>query len=388
MQAQGLCVPRRRKLDSDDLYETIHRLGFVQLDTIACVERAHHMILFSRSECYKPADLKHLAESERRLFEHWTHDASLIPMEFYPHWHHRFDKAKQSIKHPNWQKRLGPKPRQTIRQVRKHIEAHGPTMSRDFEKPDGPRKSWWGWAPTKTALEYSWRTGDFAVAGRENFHKIYDLAERIIPSDLRNVRPSREETTDWKCRQAINRLVFANAKEIKSFWETCETTEVRDWLQKEQDRSLVQVNVECADGSLRPAFASRDIEEQLETVPCAPSGLRLINPFDPVVRDRARSLYLFGFNYRIEIFVPALQRQYGYYVFPILDGDRFVGRIDLKAHRKEDRLEVKGLWWEDGIKIGEGRIGRLRKELQKVAKFSGVSEVDTPKKLNHLRYSS
>ncbi|WP_321336040.1 DNA glycosylase AlkZ-like family protein [Breoghania sp.] len=375
---QGLSMQPRNRLSPDQLYALIEKLGFVQLDSIQTVERAHHHILHSRSQCYRPADLKRLHEREGRLFENWTHDASVIPAPFYGYWKHRFarDGARLMERFTRWQR---DEFAHVLEDVRAHIEANGPTMARDLGNESGPKKrneGWWEWHPTKTALEYLWRTGDLAVVRRQGFQKVYDLSERAIPAEHFGAQVSHEAFVDWACASAIDRLGFATPSEIAGFWDLIELDEARKWCARALERrDLIEVGVENADGSARGALARPDIEAAIAAPPEPPSRLRVLSPFDPLIRDRARTERLFGYRYRIEIFVPEPKREYGYYVFPLMEGDRLVGRIDMKHHRKEGELRVAGLWWEPGMRKSAGRADKLEAELDRIRAFTGAEQV-------------
>ncbi|MGR3702472.1 MAG: winged helix-turn-helix domain-containing protein [Paracoccaceae bacterium] len=362
---------------SAGLSALIERLGFVQLDSIATVERAHHMILFARRPAYRPADLDRLLERERALFEHWTHDAAVIPMGFYPHWKLRFARDAQTLRGP-WQRWQKQDFLARTAAVRDHVARHGPVCSADL-RGDAPRKSggWWDWHPDKTALEYLWRCGDLAVTKRAGFQKFYDLAERVIPASLRMAAPDPGATVDWLCAAALDRLGFATPGEIAAFWATVTPAEARGWCH-DQARAgqLIEIAVQAADGTHRHAFARPDVMEAATNAPDPTGRLRVLSPFDPALRDRKRAERLFGFHYRIEVFTPAAKRQFGYYVFPLLEGSRLVGRIDMKAHRNDGVLRVTALWPEAGIAWGKGRQARLEAELDRVARFAGCDRVD------------
>ena len=359
----------------DDLSSLIRSLGFVQLDSVNTVERAHHMILFSRAPKYEREWLDELHRERRDIFEHWTHDASLLPMEFYPHWHHRFKKAKERLKHPNWQQRIGDDPEKTIRKVRARIRKEGEVSTRHFD--DKGAGGWWGWGPSKTALEYLWRAGELAIARRDGFEKVYDLAERVIPDELRKARPTRRQTVDWACEMALARLGFATPTELAKFLDLIEIAEAKDWAKRAAKRGdIEEVAITGADGSHRHVFASADIEDLIGRLPPPHEGMRFLSPFDPAIRERKRASQLFGFDYTIEIFVPEKKRKYGYYVLPLMEGDRFIGRADLKVHREEDRLEVKGFWPEDGVKMTKARIAATQDALEELARFTGVSRIE------------
>ena len=354
----------------------IQKLGYVQLDSIKIIERAQHHILYSRHSGYRPRHLDRLQAKAPALFEHWTHDSSLIPLEFYPHWRHRFAKGKANVE--AWHSR-GVDAR-VLKTVRDHIEAKGASRARDFAHLGGRTGPWWGWGPAKAALEYLWRTGSLAVLNREGFEKIYDLAERAIPAHLREARPSRGETLDWACNAALDRLGAATSRMIADFWGHASIPEAAKWIEAEKKKGrLIDVTLEAAPG-LRgfAAVARPDIETQIAQLPQPTSRLRVLSPFDPVLRDRVRLERIFGFDYTIEIFVPGPKRKYGYYVFPLLEGARFVGRIDMKAERAKDQLAVKALWMEPRLSLSKARKTKLERELKRQAKLGDVRDIVFP----------
>ncbi len=385
LNRQGLGHAPQGPFDANKLYALIHQLGYVQLDSINTVERAHHMILHSRADGYTYAHLKELHETRKTLFEHWTHDACLIPCEFYPYWHQRFQAAKQNRKSPKWCQRLGPNGIKTITTVRKRIKKEGPLMSRDFE--DKGQGAWWGWGPSKTALEHLWRTGELAITRREGFQKVYDLTERTISETDRTPKPTLAQTIDWKCTEALKRLGTATPREIAAYWQSISVKQADAWVKKNMGRTLIETMSEMADGEMRAGVAFASLRTELAGLTTPPTRLRFLSPFDPVLRDRKRALRLFGFDYRIEVFVPEAKRQYGYYVLPILEGTKLTGRADLKVHRKEGRLEMKGLWLEPGIKLGTGRKTAIRQALARLARFTGATQVDADAALQHAKAS-
>jgi uncharacterized protein YcaQ len=259
------------------------------------------------------------------------------------------------------------------------IRAEGPLTSADVGK-DEKRGSggWWDWHPSKTALEYLWRSGALHVVGREGFRKRYDLTERALeklPEPIPHP-PEEEAAIDWCCSNALDRLGFATHGELASFWDHVTPAEAKDWVGRELALGkLEEIGVEGADGVIRPAVA-RPVLFDDPALQLQPSNrLRVLSPFDPALRDRRRAARLFGFEYRIEVFVPESQRRFGYYVFPILQGERLVGRVDMKAFRDADALRVRALWPEAGCRWGRGRHRALEAELERVKRLAGVSHV-------------
>lgn len=374
----GLGTPPSGKATGADLLEVIDALGFVQLDSINTVARAHDMILFARRARYRCPDLPRLYGCRGTLFEHWTHDAAVIPMAYYHHWHLRFQRDAERLK-KQWSAARREGFVAQFDEVLTHIRDNGPCGSsdvgRDEKKGSG---GWWDWHPSKTALEYLWRSGALTVIGRDGFQKRYDLTERVIDETLLNdnARPDPEETIDWLCNGALDRLGFATSGELAGFWATASPAETRDWCNRAQSRGEIeQVRILCADGRERMSFARPDTVEQATQLPSAPARMRCLSPFDPALRDRARTERLFGFHYRIEVFVPAAKRKYGYYVFPLLEGDRLVGRIDMKAHRDQGELRVKALWPEAGVAWSPARHRRLEAELDRIARLANVERI-------------
>ena len=362
----------------NDLLTLIKRLGFVQLDSINTVARAHDMILYSRRPTYRSENLTRLYQGQNTLFEHWTHDAAMIPMAYYPHWHLRFRRDAKALKARwrNW-RRDGYEAR--FETVLAHVRDHGPCCSSDVGK-DEPKTSggWWDWHPSKTALEYLWRSGALAVTGRKGFRKYFDLSERVIDTALLDAdsQPTEQASVNWLCNAALDRLGFATARELAAFWDTIPTAEAREWCAGQlASGALTEVDITGHDGTPRRCIARPDVREQAETVDQPPGRIRVLSPFDPTLRDRNRAQMLFGFHYRVEMFVPAAKRQYGYYVFPLLYRDRLIGRIDMKARRDEGILAVRALWPERTARWSPAKTAMLEAELTRVARFTGLDSV-------------
>jgi uncharacterized protein len=371
---QGLAEPPGRALGKDGLLRLIHDLGFVQVDSIATVERAHHQILFSRNQTYRREHLTDLLEKDGELFENWTHDASIIPSAFYRYWKHKFVREHAAILE-RWRRWQGEGFEASFEKTYDRIAAGGAVLSRELKNADHESGGWWNWHPNKTALEYLWRTGKVAIARRENFQKVYDLSERVLPKHHHEPEVDHDAFVDWACRSALTRLGFATHGEIAAFWDLVSPDEAKAWVDA-HGAELRPILVEpAAGGRPRASHAFANFPDELDNVPEPPGRLRVLSPFDPLVRDRNRTERLFGFFYRIEVFVPEPKRQYGYYVFPLLEADRLIGRIDMKADRKAGQLAVRKLWLEPGIRGSAGRLERLEAELARLARFTGVEEV-------------
>ncbi|MEO1552465.1 MAG: crosslink repair DNA glycosylase YcaQ family protein [Pseudomonadota bacterium] len=369
LSGQGLAETPTGRLDLEAL---IHKLGFVQLDTIQVVARAHHHILWSRNQNYREPLLNHHLAKHRLVFEHFTHDASVLPMEFYPYWQRQFRRLEAKVR--KWEWHRGMLDADGRNAIKDRIRVEGPLCTKAFDTKVEGEKKMWARPPHKLALDYMWYAGELSTSHRENFTKFYDLSERVIPDHHLSNVPSDQAQIDWLCRNALDRLTFGSEGDIQRFWDAVSNVEAKAWVAACVDQ-LVPVEIETADRSVLNAWATRDIETRLETAPAATARLRILNPFDPATRDRTRLNRLFGFDYTIEMFVPAAKRKWGYYVYPLLEGDRFVGRIEIKADRKAGKLRVINLWPEPKIKWTRARALKLTAELARMARFVGLQNV-------------
>ena len=356
-----------------DILEIIKKLGFVQLDSIRNVTRAHHHILWSRNQSYREPVIEHLLAKERSIFEHFTHDASVLPMEYYPMWTRQFIRLEAHFSRSDAYRKA--KQNGDHEAIKKRIQTEGPLSTHAFDSKILGKKEMWDRPPHKRALDHMWYAGELATSHRSNFIKYYDLRERVIPQQHLTGNSTDSDQLDWLCRNALNRLGFAMAGEIARFWGAASATEVKRWLVGVSDQ-LETVEIETAAGARVKCFAPSNLEALLNDAAQPTSRLRIINPFDPVARDRDRLLRLFDVDYRIEIFVPPAKRKWGYYVYLLLEGDRFVGRIELKSGRKKGALEVRKFWAENGVTWTSARADKLDAELGRLALLVDAQSVD------------
>ncbi len=378
LQAHGLIRSRDRRPTRRSLQREIEALGFVQVDAIQVLERAHHLILRARCRGYRPVHLKRLLEEDRSLFEHWTHDAAVIPTSFLPWWTYRF--AEFAERRRARMARRAKRARDfeaLLRDVRQRIEREGPLRSSAFETPpDHPAGSFWNWKPAKLALEYLWRTGELAISGRDGFHKQYDLFERVHPKRAACPPLSLEAYLDWAIPEALERLGVATPAELAGFWGGISANQAKTWCRQAlTEGRLVEVETFQGDAE-RPALAVAlpDLPRRIARLREPADEVRLLCPFDPLIRDRVRAARLFGFDYRFEGFVPAAKRRHGYYVMAILDGGELVGRFDPRLDRSDHVLEVRRLRWERGQRT-PARRERLQVALDELAVDLGADRV-------------
>ncbi len=318
----------------------IQRFGYLQLDTVAVAgARSHAIVLASRLAGFDPAVGEELLRPGAPIFEYWGHEASWIPLELYPAFEFR---RREYRHHPWWGDLVGQHP-EVARRLRRRIREEGPLRSVDMEGEGG--RGWWDLKVAKKVASALWSSGELAIRERRGFQRTYDLAERVIPEELRTRPLPRRDGLEALLLKALDGHGWAATGTLASTWRLGNR---RRELAAALHRLAEQGEVEaCAlenpggrptPGWIRPA--DRELAARLERArPRRDRGV-LLSPFDPLLWDRSRVRRLFGFEQMLEIFKPAPKRIYGYYCLPVLAGERLVARLDLKADRKRGRLEV------------------------------------------------
>jgi uncharacterized protein YcaQ len=228
-------------------------------------------------------------------------------------------------------------------------------------------------------LDYLWRIGELYIIGRKNFQKIYDLTWRAMPAHDALPQVGEDEHVEWACTSALERLGTATASEIADFWRAVKLPRVREWLgDAVRDGRVVRVQIVSEKGTEKPrsAYALPDVRRMLRRLGEAPPQMRLLCPFDPVLRDRKRLKRLFEFDHTFEGFVPPSKRRFGYYVMPVLRGEKLVGRVDPKFHRDKAVLRIQKVWWEPQIKVDTRLKRELEAACQRLASFLGAERVE------------
>lgn len=319
---------------------TIARTGVLQIDSVNVLQRAQYMPLYSRMGPYDIDLLRRASEQDpRRVVEYWAHVAAFMPVELWPHMQHRM-RTYRDLGHA-W---TGlPERLELVDSLLAEITDRGASTPRDLDSGLPPKKVHWGWnwSDTKQALEYLFLAGRLAVAGRnQHFERLYDLPERVIPRAILDVpEPTAAESARELVRRAAMSHGVSTTKGLLDYYRMHQALARPAIRELVESGELLAVNVE---GWPRPAYLHRDAAQ-----PRGMNARTLLSPFDPVVWERDRTEHLFGFRYRIEIYVPEPQRVHGYYVLPFLLGDLLVGRVDLKADRKTRALLVLGAYAED-----------------------------------------
>ena len=327
----------------------IRRFGYLQLDTV-CVAgaRSHSIVLLSRLQGLDPTVGEELLRPGAPLFEYWGHEASWIPLELYPAFEFR---RREFRRHPWWGDLLSEHPK-VATELRRRIREEGPLRSASLEKRSS--RGWWDLGLVKRVATALWSSGELAICERRGFQRTYDLAERVIPDDLRRRPLSTSDAHAVLLLTALDGHGWATTGTLAATWRLRNRkVELIAALRRLQEEgSVIPCALASAErsptmGWIRPA--DRELAARLEAARPRPDRGVLLSPFDPVLWDRARVTRLFGFDALLEIFKPAPQRQYGYYCLPVLAGEHLVARLDLKADRRQGRLHVVSAHFESAF---------------------------------------
>ncbi|MBL7716696.1 MAG: YcaQ family DNA glycosylase [Bdellovibrionales bacterium] len=365
LYAQGLTTPAPF---GSSIPSALDHLGYVQIDTISVVERAHHHTLWSRIPSYQPQHLEDAVRS-KQILEYWSHAAAYLPMHAY-----RFTlpRKKQIEKEGHWHRR----DRGEMKMVLDRIRAEGPLRSADFEKPKGAKSGpWFDWKPSKRALEQLFMEGKLMVIGRQGFQKIYDLTERSLPAGIDTRFPTDSERARHLIETTLKAQGIATAREIIYLRRNVLPLVTAELKKGVHEGRLIPLQLE---GSEDPYFAWKEtFESWLRSAP-KPGLTQILSPFDSLVIQRKRVKNFFGMDYFIECYIPEPKRKFGYFCLPVLQGDRLVARLDAKSDRANKNLIIRSLHWEKGEKKNAD-IPSLRKALVQFATFNGCEKISGKK---------
>lgn len=371
LAAQGLDARPRRRATKADVLAAIRRMGALQIDTIQVVARSPYLVLWSRLGDYEPRWLEELL-AEGALFEYWAHEACFLPVESYPLFRHRMmDAGSMGWKYS----RALMEKRDEVERLLATIRERGPVRSADFERTDGKPGGWWEWKPEKRMLESLFTAGELMIARRENFQRVYDLRERVLPGWDDARLPPREEVDRALVLDSVRALGLARGRWVADYFRMPKRGTPQVAARLADEGALLRVEVE---GWSEPAYLHPDHRETAERAAAGEIRPRLttvLSPFDPLVWDRARGSELFGFDYRLECYTPAPKRRYGYFVLPVLRRGALVARLDPKAHRREGVFEVRALYLEPGVRVTRGLVDDLARALRECASWHGTPEV-------------
>lgn len=345
---------------------TIEHLGYVQIDTISVIQRAHHHTLWNRNPKYKLSHIDDLM-ANKSIFEYWSHAAAYLPMKDYRYSLPRKHAIKSGIEN-HWYERKT----HLMNEILKRIDSEGPLMAKDFESK-GKNNGDWQTKPTKQALENLFIEGELMVHSRKNFHKVYDLTEKVLPVNINKSVPTDEEYA----RFLITRYLQANGlgqlpeiiyllKNVKAQVEIA----LKEMLKAEE---LVKVQVENKE------YYSLASSLELLNKKLNSTQLKILSPFDNLLIQRKRTKELFGFDYLLECYVPQAKRKFGYFVLPILWKGSLQARMDCKADRKTGVLHIYNLVLEPSLKKIDAFALALNKELEVFMQFNNCHKIQLHK---------
>lgn len=369
LAAQGFGIRHPDRPSTTHLGKTLGRLGLFQIDSVNVLTRAHYLPAFSRLGCYDRKLLDRAAwgaRRHRRLFEYWAHEASLLPLDLHPLLRWRMARAERGEIGYQALKRFAAERRPEAQAVLDRITAEGPMAAADFE--NGSSKSgWWEWSHTKHALEWLFWSGRITTATRRgSFARIYDLPDRVLPKAVLDLpTPDAASAQRALIERSARALGVATAADLRDYYRLKPEEADHAIAAQAEAGMLVPVRVE---GWSQKAWMHRDAR-----LPRRVRGAALLAPFDPLIWERSRAERLFGFRYRIEIYVPREKRTHGYYVLPLLMDESLVGRVDLKADRQAGALLAHRIALEPGAPAGT--MERLAIELDRMAAWLGLDIV-------------
>ncbi|MDT0629329.1 DNA glycosylase AlkZ-like family protein [Alteromonas sp. W364] len=372
LQTQGLARKPAFSKGLQGTLQAIEHLGYVQIDTISVIERAHHHILWSRVPDYQPSYLNELV-ANKQVFEYWYHAAAYLPMRDY-----RFAlPAMEDVRNNKNRYYNGTDP-SLLKSILARIEQHGPTRLRDIEKQNENTGDWWNMGPSRRAFERLFMQGDIMICAREGMEKVFDLRERCLPDNIDLSMPSVEEYAKYLFENTMKAHGIFTKKQLLHL-KTGKP--IRDAMQAIIDTKLRSGEIESIQNKNHPD-TYHHIENKAASLRFQ-NTVKVLSPFDNVLIHRDRLNALFGFDYKLECYVPPAKRQYGYFTLPVLFGDRFVARIDCKAHRKLKQLEVISLHLENGQLASSnnempGFMPKLIAELERFAKFNNCDSIKYP----------
>ena len=368
LAAQGFGAKRPAQSGRVQLRGVLNRIQLHQIDSVNVLARAHYLPAYSRLGAYDRSDLDRLAwgpKRERRLFEYWAHEASLLPFDLQPSLRWRMAAADRGDAGWGRMRAYATERRSEAMAVLDRIRAEGPLAASDFEAHKG-QPGWWEWSDTKRMLEWLFWAGHITTGTRRgSFERVYDLTERVIPAEVL----ARPTPTDADAhRDLIERAAAAHG--------IATSRDLRDYFRQSPGDSAAAIQALAEEGVLIPvdvpgwrhAWLHRDARR-----PRKIEARALLAPFDPLIWTRDRAERLFGFRYRIEIYVPAEKRQHGYYVLPFLLGDRLVARVDLKADRQASCLRAQSIHLEPDAPGHTPEA--LQAELESMAGWLGLDRV-------------
>ena len=364
LDRQGLTQNTPFGTGKDAVLHAVEHLGYVQIDTLSMVERAHHHTLWTRIPDFQTDYLEDLVE-ERKVFEYWFHAASYLPMQDFRY------VLPQMLTIKRGESRYYNADPKVMEYVTDTIRNEGPKRARDFENESHKAGSWWNWKPAKLALERLFMQGDLMISGRSGMQKTYDLAERVLPSFVDTTEPTPLELAEYLVKTNLRAYGFTTVKQITHLRKGNDLKkDVHEILQNMlEENRISKVRIDGGNS----VFVTNDLLEK--TSGRTNSNVWLLSPFDNSIIHRDRIKQIFDFDFRLECYTPKEKRQYGYFCLPILFGDQFIGRVDCKAHRKEKKFELIHLHIENHTIASEVWLAPFVETVKRFAVFNGCESL-------------
>lgn len=372
LKAQGLVDPSFLK-GKEGAFSIIDQLGYLQIDTLNVVARSHHHTLWSRSPDYQEKFLNQLLETDKLIFEYWSHAASYLPMKDY-----RFTLPSKKL-YADGKSHWFAQDKKMNKYVLDRIKAEGALQSKDFEfKRDAPG-NWYNWKPAKQALEQLFMEGKLMVASRQNFQKIYDLSERIVPSSIDVSMPSKNEFASYLIKKTIQANAVVNESEIGYLRRGLKEVIAKEIKKMLKNGELLTVGIESAKETYLTTPATllsleKSSDSKLKR-PKPVKNIHFLSPFDNAIIQRKRLNRLFGFDYNIECYLPELKRKFGYWCLPVLYNNKFVARFDPKADRATKTFYIKSIHFEADFLKNEDFNEIFAEKLKAFAAFNSCSKI-------------
>lgn len=388
VHAQGLGQSLGRKSEPglEEIYETIERVGWVQIDTLQVVNRAHYLTLWSRLGSYDTSLLDKLLfddgntspDNRRQLFEYWAHAACIIPLTLYPCFLPRMRSYRQGTNpsYRNWA--ADPAKQKLVADLLSAIRERGGSRPADFRTGKRSPKSWWNWDETKVAMEHLYNIGELAIANRKNFQRIYDIRDRVLPDWVDKSEPPAAAAHKQLLEMSMRALGVCAPDQVGSYFKLT-PKEARPFVRELiDDGTFIRIQGELADGEAHELLVHR---EHLPLLDAAADGaLRVrrttfLNHFDSLFRARGRDRAFWGFHQKLECYTPEPKRVWGYFCLPILNKRQLVGRFDPKMERRTGLLRIKALYLEPGVRPSDRLAASVARAMRDFMRFHDATDL-------------
>ena len=370
----------------EDVYAAIERVGWVQIDTLQVVNRAHYVTLWSRLGSYDTSLLDRLLfddgntspDNNRRLFEYWAHAACIIPLTLYPYLLPRMRSYREgdNRSYRNWL--ANAEKQQFVKDVYAAVRERGGSRAADFRTEKRAPGTWWNWDDAKVSLEHLYNIGELAIANRVNFQRIYDIRDRVLPSWVNREEPTEEKALKHLLEISMRAFGVCTPEQVGSYFKL-KASEARPLVRGlMEDGTFATVQAQLADGGTHELLVHR---ENLPLLDAAADGsLRVrrttfLNPFDSLFWARGRDRAMWNFHQKLECYVPAPERKWGYFCLPILNKRRLVGRFDPKLERKTGLLRLKALHLESGVKPSDRLAASVARAMRDFMRFHDATDL-------------